>query len=136
MELARRGDYAAFMESNLRRIYSESYYRQNRWMVPVLGILTKPGSYERFYVQAEACLTHDARDSLGRIRAQTLIIGGEKDLALGGDASREIAVRIPHAVLRMYPQWGHGLYEEAPDFNSTLLEFLNTETVGEAEYVQ
>ena len=124
MELARRGDHAAFMESNLRRIYSEAYYRKNRWMVPILGLLTKPKSYERFFVQARACLTHDARKELDQIRAETLVIGGEKDLALGGDASREIADRIPGAVLRMYPQWGHGLYEEAADFNATVLDFL------------
>lgn len=124
MELARRGDHAAFMESNLRRIYSEDYYRKNRWMVPILGLLTRPKSYERFFVQARACLTHDARENLDRIRAETLVIGGEKDLALGGDASREIADRIPNASLVMYPQWGHGLYEEAADFNTTVLEFL------------
>lgn len=124
MELARRGDHAAFMESNLRRIYSEDYYRKNRWMVPILGLVTRPKSYERFFVQARACLTHDAREDLDRIRAETLVIGGEKDLALGGDASREIADRIPNASLVMYPQWGHGLYEEAADFNTTVLEFL------------
>lgn len=124
MELARRGDHAAFMESNLRRIYSEDYYRKNRWMVPILGLLTRPKSYERFFVQARACLTHDAREDLDRIRAETLVIGGEKDLALGGDASREIADRIPKASLVMYPQWGHGLYEEAADFNTTVLEFF------------
>ena len=124
MELARRGDHAAFMESNLRRIYSEDYYRKNRWMVPILGLVTRPKSYERFFVQARACLTHDAREDLDRIRAETLVIGGEKDLALGGDASREIADRIPNASLVMYSQWGHGLYEEAADFNTTVLEFL------------
>lgn len=124
MELARRGDHAAFMESNLRRIYSEDYYRKNRWMVPFLGLLTRPKSYERFFVQARACLTHDAREDLDRIRAETLVIGGEKDLALGGNASREIADRIPNASLVMYPQWGHGLYEEAADFNTAVLEFL------------
>lgn len=135
VELARRGDHAALMESNLRRIYSQDYCRKNRWIVPFIGLLTKPGSYERFFVQAEACLTHDARKDLDRIRSQTLVIGGEKDLALGGDASREIADRIPDAALRMYPQWGHGLYEEAADFNSAALAFLNEEKIDEAEYV-
>lgn len=31
---------------------------------------------------------------------------------------------IPGARLRMYEQWGHGLYEEAKDFNKTVLDFL------------
>ena len=122
--LAKRGDHEAFMESNLRRIYSEAYYRKNRWMLPLLGLLTKPKSYDRFYVQAEACLNHDARKDLCRIQAPTLVIGGERDLALGAEASREIAAEIPKAKLQMYAQWGHGLYEEEKTFNRTLRQFL------------
>ena len=121
---AKRNDHTALMDSNLRRIYSGDYYRKNRWMIPLIGRLTKPKTYDRFFSQAEACLTHDAYDTLHRIQAPTLVIGGDQDIALGGDASREIAVRIPSAELQMYPEWGHGLYEEAKDFNQVVLEFL------------
>ncbi len=121
---AKQGDHSAFMESNLRRIYSDAYYRKNRWMVPLLGKLTKPKSYDRFFLQADACLTHDACENLHRIQTPTLVIGGEKDLALGGDASRELAENIPGAELMMYPQWGHGLYEEEKDFNQVVKNFL------------
>ena len=125
VDLAKAGDHAGFMDSNLRRIYSERYYRRNKWMTPLIGALTKPKSYDRFFIQAEACLTHDARAELGKIQAQTLVIGGEKDLALGGEASKVLAAHIPGAALKMYPQWGHGLYEEAGDFNDVVLAFLD-----------
>ena len=121
---AKREDHTSLMDSNVRRIYSEGYYRKNKWMVPIMGKLTKPKSYDRFYVQADACLTHDAYESLNQIQAPTLVIGGEKDISLGGDASKEIAEKIPGAELRMYAQWGHGLYEEAKDFNQVVLNFL------------
>jgi len=121
---ARAGDHKALMDSNLRRIYSEAYYRRNQWMVPVTGALTKPKSYDRFFVMAEACRSHDAWESLPAIAAPTLVIGGEQDRSLGPEASRELAARIPEAVLKMYPQWGHGLYEEAEDFLETVTEFL------------
>lgn len=121
---AKRGDHTALMDSNVRRIYSEDYYRKNKWLVPVMGKLTKPKSYDRFFVQADACLTHNAYENLPRIQAPTLVIGGEKDLSLGGDASREIAAAIPDVELRMYEQWGHGLYEEAKDFIEVVLSFL------------
>ena len=39
--------------------------------------------------------------------------------------SREIATAIPNAQLQMYPQWGHGLYEEEKGFNKLVLDFLN-----------
>ena len=121
---ALRDDHRALMDSNLRRIYSEDYYRKNRWMVPVTGLLTKPKSYDRFLILAEACRTHHAYDRLPCITAPVLVIGGEKDISLGGEASREIAAQIPGARLKMYPQWGHGLYEEAKDFLQTVTDFL------------
>ncbi len=122
--LAKAGDHTGFMESNLRRIYSDSYCRKNQWMVPILGRLTRPKSYERFFIQAEACLTHDAHGDLGSIQSPTLVIGGERDRALGGEASHQLAAAIPGARLHMYPQWGHGAYEEAKDFNHLVLSFL------------
>ena len=124
VDCARRDDHTALMDSNLRRIYSDDYYRKNKWMVPVTGALTKPKSYERFFIMAEACRTHDAWESLPAIAVPTLVIGGDQDRSLGGEASREIAARIPGAKLKMYPQWGHGLYEEAKDFLGVVTEFL------------
>ena len=121
---AKQGDHTALMESNVRRIYSESYYRKNKWLIPIMGKLTKPRSYHRFFIQAQACLTHDAWEDLPKISAPTFVIGGEQDRCLGGDASRELAARIPNAKLHMYPQWGHGLYEEAKDFMGLVLSFL------------
>ena len=121
---ARSGDHTALMDSNLRRIYSENYYRKNKWMVPITGALTKPKSYDRFFIMSDACRSHDTFDRLPLISVPTLVIGGEQDQSLGGDASRELAARIPGAQLKMYPQWGHGLYEEAKDFLSVITEFL------------
>jgi pimeloyl-ACP methyl ester carboxylesterase len=94
-------------------------------MIPLMGRLTKPKSYDRFLVQAEACRSHDAWEQLPSIVAPTLVMGGGQDLALGGEASREIAARIPNAVLKMYPLFGHSLYEEYKDFLRTVMDFLN-----------
>lgn len=124
VDCARRNDHTALMDSNVRRIYSEGYYRKNKWLIPIMGKLTKPGSYDRFLVMAEACRSHDVWEALPSISAPTLVIGGELDQSLGGEASREIAGRIPGAKIKMYPNWGHGLYEEAKDFLPTVVDFL------------
>ncbi|MBQ9843617.1 MAG: alpha/beta hydrolase [Oscillospiraceae bacterium] len=124
VEYAQCGNHSAFMDSNLRRIYSDAYYRKNKWAIPLVGRLTKPKTYDRFFIQADACLTHDAFAQLQQIKAPTLVVGGERDRALGGEPSKEIAAQIPNARLKMYAQWGHGLYEEAGDFNRLLLDFL------------
>ena len=124
MDQAKRGDHRELMDSNVRKIYTDAYYRRNKWLIPIMGVITKPKSYDRFLRQAESCLTHYAWDRLADISATTLVIGGEEDRCLGGEASRKIAAAIPNAVLKMYPGQGHGLYEEAKDFNQTVLEFI------------
>jgi len=124
MEQAKQDDHTALMDSNIRLIYSDAYYRKNKKLIPVIGRLTKPKSYDRFLIQAEACRQHNSFDALETITAPTLVIGGGQDRCLGAEASREIAGKIPGAQLKMYPQWGHGLYEEAADFQDVVLEFL------------
>ena len=101
MEYAKQGDHTALMDSNVRKIYSDGYYRKNKWLVPIMGRLTKPRSYERFFIQAQACLTHDAFDRLPFVMAPTLVVGGGKDMAVGPEASRELAANIPGARLRI-----------------------------------
>ena len=124
MEDALRDDHAALMDSNMRLIYSDAYYRKNKRMVPLLAKLTKPKSYDRFAKQAYACLTHDSHDRLSAITAPTLVIGGEQDRVLGVQPSRDLASAIAGAKLKIYEQWGHGVYEEAEDFNDLILSFL------------
>jgi len=124
MDCALRDDHTALMDTNLRRIYSEEYCRRNRWLVPILGRFTKPKSYERFLTQAKACMVHDASGQLAQIQSETLVIGGEKDAALGGEPSRQLAAAIPKARLKMYPNGGHGLYDEEKDFKQVILDFL------------
>lgn len=124
MDCAKRNDHTALMETNLRRIYSDGYCRRNHWLVPILGKLTKPKNYDRFLVQSQACMTHNVRQQLGQIRSEALVIGGEKDGALGGEPSRVIAANIPGAQLKMYPNGYHGLYDEEKDFQACILDFL------------
>lgn len=127
MACAKADDHTALMDSNLRRIYTEGYYRRNRWMIPIIGKLTKPKSYSRFLVMASACMNHYAHDRLHRITAPTLVIGGGKDQSLGGEASRELAALIPGSILKLFPEQGHGLYEEEKTFNDLVLSFLGEE---------
>lgn len=124
IELAKRGDHGALMDSNLKRIYSSDYYRRNKWLIPIVGKLTKPKSYDAFIIQANACISHDAFDKLPFIKADTFVIGGRLDMTLTGEAAEEIAKHIPNAKLKMYEQYGHGLYDEAKDFQELVRSYL------------
>ena len=123
---AMQGDHRALMDSNVRKIYSEAYYRKNKWLVGVMGRLTKPKSYDRFLTQARACANHDALDRLAEITAPTLILAGQQDRIIGSEPAGVMAEKIPNVDLKIYPQWGHGLYEEEKTFLPTVRAFLGT----------
>lgn len=122
--LAGVGDYAPLMADTAERSYTEKKLRLYRPLYPLLGRVGRPQSFDRFLVQAEACLTHDAYGALGRIRCPTLVIGAGQDRIVGAPASREVAQGIAGSRWLLYPDYGHGVYEEAPDFDRQILTFL------------
>ena len=124
MAMAEQDDYPALMEDNFRLMYTENYLRKYRWLLPAACRVGKPASWERFLIMARACLTHNGYERLGDIRAKTLVVGGALDDVLTGEASAEIAEAIPGSRLLLYPDYGHALYQEAPDFEQKVLEFL------------
>lgn len=127
IEMAKRGDYRKLMVDNLKKMYTRKYLEKNSWMIKVAGKFGKPKSYERYIIMGKACIHHDAYEKLEKIQAETLVVGGELDRTLGAKGSYELAERIPNSTLKMYPQYGHALYEEAKDFIETVLDFLHNE---------
>lgn len=123
LKMARRGDYRGIMLDTAERSYSEKRLRQEKVAYNLLGSFGKPKSFERFIIQAESCVTHDAFDALDRIACPALVIGGTDDRIVTGQASREMAERIPGCRIHMYEGLGHGLYEEAPDFLARVADF-------------
>ena len=124
IEMAKRGDYRRLMVDNLKKMYTKDYLEKNKWMMSVAGKIGKPKSYDRFINMANASLHHSAYEKLDKIQAKTLLIGGALDRVVGAKASKELAELIPNAELKIYEQYGHALYDEAKDFNQTVLDFL------------
>lgn len=72
----------------------------------------------------KAILDFDLHDKLSSIQSQTLVVAGEKDLAL--PACAEIAELIPNAKFVKVAGAGHAVNMEKPsEFDAELLSFLN-----------
>ena len=124
MSYAESGDHKRLMIDTAEKGYSPEYLKKYRRIYPIIGAIGKPSNYTRFLISARAILGFDAYDELGRIACPTLILGGEKDLTVGVQASYEMHERIAGSELYVYPGLGHAAYEEAKDFNLRVLEFL------------
>lgn len=120
---AERGDYRFIVDEMLGELYSENYARRYGWIIPLLANYFRPKNMARFINLAKACLTCDIYDKLDLIKAKTLVLGGDKDLIVSGEASREIADRLGCEIY-MYEDLGHSAYDEASDFNKRIYSFL------------
>ena len=123
--LAGENNYKELFIDMSEKAYSEKYLKKFRWLYPILTSVGKPKDFTRFLIQAQACIEHNGYDALEKINCPTLIIGGCQDKIVGPDASQETARKIKRAKLVMYPAYGHGVYEEAKDFNGRVLRFLS-----------
>ena len=126
MGMARAGDHKALMVDTAERSYSPAYLKRYRVAYPLLGLVGRPKTYDRFLANAEAILGFDALDELGRIACPTLVLAGEDDKIVGAAASTELHERIAGSQLFVYPGLGHAAHEEASDFNDRVFGFLES----------
>ena len=124
IEKAKNSDYKGIMVDTAEKSYTGKYLEKNRKVYRLLGLFEKNVKYERFIIQAKSCLTHNAYSKLESIKCPTLIIGARKDKALGIEGSEEMAKQIKLSEIFVYEEYSHGVYEQAKDFNSRVLEFL------------
>lgn len=123
VELVEKGKMKQLIVDMAERMYSESYLKMYRPFLPLLTAIQKPTNVQRFVILANSCLTCNTYDVLNEIKCPVLVIGGQKDKIVGGEASIEIAEKLG-CKIHMYDELGHAAYEEANDFNSIVYEFL------------
>lgn len=56
----------------------------------------------------------DTRPDLGRIRARTLVLWGDRDMVVSREDQQAFVQGIPNATLKVYDAIGHGMHWEAP----------------------
>lgn len=78
----------------------------------------------KFIILAKAVLAHNSFDELGKVRCPVLVVGSEGDMVLGCEASRLIADTLGCEKHIYGKEFGHGVYDEAPDFKQRMFEFF------------
>ncbi len=82
-----------------------------------------------FEILARPLLDFDLRECLPNIHAETLVVGCRGDRVLGTEPSEYLAEAL-HAELVMFgEEYGHAVYDEAPDYLNFVSAFLNKEKV-------
>lgn len=123
IRLTEEEDFNALVSDIMNNMYSEKYLKKYNIFLPVLSKVGKPKDPDRFIRLAKACVTCDTYESLEQIKCPVFVIGGKQDKIVTGEASEEIAEKLGCEIY-MYEDLGHSAYEEAGDFNSRIIHFL------------
>lgn len=123
-DMAKRNNFKGILVDTALNSYTDSYLRKRMWFYRIFAGLFRSKHAARFITMAEAGMTHTALSGLEKISCPTLIIGGRLDKIVTGEASEHLHRLIPKSELCMYEDYGHGLYEETPDFLQKVKEFF------------
>ena len=80
---------------------------------------------ERFIIQAQAINGFDVFSELDGITCPTLVIGSQGDKLLPPACSREIAEKLGCELYLYGEEYGHCVFDEAPDYKQRLLDFFS-----------
>jgi len=126
IKMAELNDYRNIFIDTAEKSYTEKRLKKYRPLYPLFSRIGRPKNFDRFIIQANACINHDAYSQLHTIKCPTLVIGADSDKVVGAKTSEEIAEKVKHSKLIVYEGYGHCVHEEAKDFNHRILEFLNS----------
>ena len=123
IELTEQNNMKELVIDMAEKLYSESYLKKYRPLLPLLTLLQKPKDVPRFIALSKACLGCESYYELDKIKCPVLVIGGRQDKLVGIKASEEMAEKLGCDIY-IYEDLGHAAYEEAKDFNQRVYNFF------------
>ena len=80
--------------------------------------------YAKFIILAKACRSFDCYDELSSISCPVLVIGSKGDKVVTPQGSIEIAEALGCEIYLYDENYGHGVYDEAPDYKQRCMDFF------------
>ena len=123
--LAQSGDLTALTAELIDSLYSENTIGKYKDMLLHMNDGMTDYDIRRFILQTQALDDFDITGELDKIQCPVLVIGSEGDKVLSPSQSRMIAEAL-NADLYMYSsEWGHCVFDEAPDYKQRMLDFYH-----------
>lgn len=124
VRLAQAKDETGLLASFADNVYSEATLEAYRETLISSNLGISDEEYRRFIILAEACKTFDCYDELSNIQCPVLVIGAEGDRVVTAEGSKQIAEALGCEIYLYDDSYGHGVYDEAPDYRQRCLDFL------------
>lgn len=125
IELAESGDMQALTADFIDSLYSENTIGQYKELLLHMNDDVTDRDIERFIIQSKAIDGFDIYGELDKIQSPTLVIGVEGDKVIPPSCSREIAEKIDCELYMYGEEYGHCVFDEAPDYKQRIMDFFN-----------
>lgn len=123
LELAEEGEWEEVNRDTYAHLFTKAYLERYRDAFERLISSVRPRSQLRLERLIKACKTGGAYEELDRISCPTFVIGAGLDEVVGTEGSRVLADKIGCG-LYIFENYGHGVYDECPEFYAKAYEFL------------
>ena len=131
-ELAHLKDNVNLMKSFGEHVYTAGYYENNREALLAYGELATDLDYQNFVISADAICAFDIYDELDEIQCPVFVVASKMDSVLGVQASYDIVEKL-NCDSYIYEGYSHAVYDEAPDYQTRVKEFLETAINGKED---
>ena len=122
--LAKEQRLEELMDAFAQAVYSPAFYERLRSILPVMAQRIKPEELARFIILASGLHGFDLSGQINRIQCPVLVIGAGADQIMGADSAPELAEKLG-CDLYIYEGYGHGVYDEAPNYPDRLKQFFD-----------
>jgi 3-oxoadipate enol-lactonase len=116
---------SAVLERVIERSFTASFRERATESVDRARSILAANHVEGYVACCEAIRDSDQRDTIGAVRAATLVISGTHDVATTPEEGRQIAASIPEARYAELEAAHLSNIEAADPFTATVLAFLN-----------
>lgn len=124
IRLARAHDLTGLTADFIDRLYAPDTVSRFREFLMHMNDRVSDEDLDRFILMAQPMTGFDLRDKLDHIRCPVIVIGAENDLAVGAEASPELAALLGCELYLYGEGYGHCVFDEAPDYKQRLLDFF------------
>ena len=122
--LAEERNLPELMQAFGEDVYSPSFFEQYKDIILASGDGATEQDYMNFIISLKGILSFDCYDRLKDIKCPALVIGASEDKILSKWGSIELAAGLQCDSF-IYEGYGHGVYDEAPDYLTHIKAFLD-----------
>ncbi len=125
LRLTESRDEKGLIEAFLEDVFSGKTLEEYRDALIRLNMGITEEEYRRLEIQERSCLSFDCRKELSAIRCPVLVLGARKDRIVTPAAAEETAAALGCELYIYEEDYGHAVYDEAPDYKQRCKEFFD-----------